>query len=117
MVKNVYWCSCTCYICSVVIKLEFYRQPFEKYSNFTFHENTLSGSRVVPCGQSRSSYLSLFAILRKRLTRSSQNLVGGTKVKTAQNNAQKTKSGSVIYGYDQKGKENKQTCTPVEKDK
>jgi hypothetical protein len=32
------------------IKLEFSRQIFEKYSNMKFHENSFSGSRVVPCG-------------------------------------------------------------------
>jgi len=33
------------------MKLEFSRQHFEKYSNFKFHENPFSGSRVVTCGQ------------------------------------------------------------------
>jgi len=33
------------------MKLEFFRQIFEKYSNIRFHENPSSGSRVVPCGQ------------------------------------------------------------------
>jgi len=33
------------------MKLEFYRQLFEKYSNIKFHENPSSGSPVVPCGQ------------------------------------------------------------------
>jgi hypothetical protein len=30
------------------MKLEFYRQIFEKCSNIKFHENPSSGSRVVP---------------------------------------------------------------------
>jgi hypothetical protein len=33
------------------MELEFYRQIFEEYSNIKFHENSFSGSRVVPCGQ------------------------------------------------------------------
>ena len=33
------------------MKLEFFRQFFEKYSNIKFHENPFSGSRVVTCGQ------------------------------------------------------------------
>jgi hypothetical protein len=33
------------------MKLEFYRQIFEKFSNVKFHENPSSGSRVVPCVQ------------------------------------------------------------------
>jgi len=33
------------------MKLEFPRQIFQKYSNFKFHENPSSGSRVVSCGQ------------------------------------------------------------------
>ena len=33
------------------IKLEFYQQIFEKYSNIKFHENPSSENRVVPCGQ------------------------------------------------------------------
>ena len=32
------------------MKLEFYGQIFEKYSNTKFHENPSSGSRVVPSG-------------------------------------------------------------------
>ena len=35
----------------VLIKLEFSRQIFEKYSNIKSHENPSSWSRVVPCGQ------------------------------------------------------------------
>jgi hypothetical protein len=33
------------------MKLEFYRQIFEIYSNIKFYENPSSGSRVVPCGR------------------------------------------------------------------
>jgi hypothetical protein len=33
------------------MKLEFSRQIFEKHSNFKFHENLSSESRVVSCGQ------------------------------------------------------------------
>jgi hypothetical protein len=33
------------------MKLDFSRQIFEKIFNTKFHENSLSESRVVPCGQ------------------------------------------------------------------
>jgi len=41
----------TRYSCQVLSKLEFSRQIFEKQPNLKFHENTSSGSPVVPCGQ------------------------------------------------------------------
>jgi len=34
-----------------LIKLEFYRKIFEKYSNVKFHENPSIGSGFVPCGR------------------------------------------------------------------
>jgi hypothetical protein len=34
-----------------LIKVELYLQIFEKYSNIKFYENSSSGSRVVPAGQ------------------------------------------------------------------
>ena len=37
--------------CPILMKLEFPLQIFEKSSNFKFHENSFSGSRVVPCGR------------------------------------------------------------------
>jgi len=36
---------------SGLMKLEFSRKIFEKYSNIKFHENPSSGSRVIPYGQ------------------------------------------------------------------
>jgi len=33
------------------MKVEFFRQIFEKYSNIKFQENPSSESRVVPCRQ------------------------------------------------------------------
>ena len=41
----------TRYSCPAVMKLEFSRQIFEKYSNANFHGNPISGSQAVPCGQ------------------------------------------------------------------
>jgi len=35
----------------ILVKLEFSRHIFEKYSNMKFYENPSSGSRVVPWGQ------------------------------------------------------------------
>jgi len=40
-----------CYFLQILIKPEFSRQIFGKYSNTKFQENPLIGSRVVPCGQ------------------------------------------------------------------
>jgi hypothetical protein len=39
------------YSCPILIKLEFSRQFFEKYSTIKFDENRSSGSQVVPCGR------------------------------------------------------------------
>jgi hypothetical protein len=41
----------TCYICQILIKLEFSRQIFGKYSDIEFHENPSSWIRLVPGGQ------------------------------------------------------------------
>jgi hypothetical protein len=41
----------TRYSCQNVMKPKFARRIFEKYTNAKFHENSSSGSRVVPCGQ------------------------------------------------------------------
>jgi len=35
----------------ILMKLEFCRHVFEKYSNMKFHENPPSGIRVIPCGR------------------------------------------------------------------
>ena len=37
--------------CQILMKLEFCREIFEKYSNITFHENPSTGSLVVPYGR------------------------------------------------------------------
>jgi hypothetical protein len=37
------------YLCQILMKLEFSRHMFEKYSNIKFHENPSSGSQVVAC--------------------------------------------------------------------
>ena len=38
MIKNLYWSSCkvACYACQILMKLQFSRQIFEKYSNIKF---------------------------------------------------------------------------------
>jgi hypothetical protein len=41
----------TRYSCLVLMKLEFSRRIFEKYSNMKFHENPFRWSRVVQCGR------------------------------------------------------------------
>jgi len=67
MIKNVCWfVCCILYSCPILIKLEFSRQIFEKYSNMTFHENPSNGNRVVPCRRSDNANLvvTFFSILR-----------------------------------------------------
>jgi hypothetical protein len=39
------------YSCQRLIKFEFFRQIFEKYSTIKFHENLSSWRWIVPCGQ------------------------------------------------------------------
>jgi len=39
------------YCCHILIKLEFSRHIFKKFSHVKFHENPSCGSRVVPCGR------------------------------------------------------------------
>jgi len=36
------------YSCQILMKLEFSREVFERYSNIKFHENPSSGGRAVP---------------------------------------------------------------------
>ena len=39
------------YSSQILMKHEFSRQIFEKYSNIIFHENSANGSLIVPCGE------------------------------------------------------------------
>ena len=41
----------TLYSCQILMRLKFFLNIFEKYSNINFHENPSSGSRVFPCEQ------------------------------------------------------------------
>jgi len=41
------------------MKLEFSRQILDKFSNIKFYENPSSGSRVVPCGRTDMSKLTV----------------------------------------------------------
>jgi len=49
------------------MKLEFFRQIFEKFSNIEFRDSPSNGSQVVPCGRTDRQDESLFALLRSRL--------------------------------------------------
>ena len=59
----------TRYSYQILMKLEFSRHIFDKYSNIKFNENPSSGSRVVPRGQTGHNEANsrLFAILRTRI--------------------------------------------------
>jgi hypothetical protein len=46
---NVHLWSCTRYSCQIVLRLEFSRLIFDKFSNIVLHKNASSGSRGVPC--------------------------------------------------------------------
>ena len=56
------------YSWQILMKLEFSRQIFEKYSHVQCHENTSSGSRVVPC---------------RRVKRQAGRQIGLTKLRVA----------------------------------
>jgi len=43
--------SSACHSCQTLMKLEFYRQIFTKFSNIKFYENPNIGSGIVPCGR------------------------------------------------------------------
>ena len=43
--------STTRHSCRILTKLEFFQQILEQSSNAKFHENSSSGNRVVPCGE------------------------------------------------------------------
>ena len=46
--KNAYWSYCTApAFCQILVRLEFSRHIFEKYSSIKFHANPSSESRVV----------------------------------------------------------------------
>ena len=65
----VYRSSCTVpgIVVTLYWNLKFLDRFFEKNLNTKFYENSLSGSRVVPCGQTdRQTWQSLFAISRTR---------------------------------------------------
>jgi hypothetical protein len=47
---------------SDLIKLEFSRQIFEKYSNIKFHKNSSSGRRVVPCRTDRRTDMTMLIV-------------------------------------------------------
>jgi len=52
MIKNVHRSSFEApHSCQILMKLEFSRQIFEKYSYIKFHESPSSGSRGVPRGR------------------------------------------------------------------
>jgi hypothetical protein len=47
------------YSWQILMKLEFSQQIFEKYSNIKFHGNLSCGSRVVPCGRTDMTKLTV----------------------------------------------------------
>jgi hypothetical protein len=49
-VHRDFWSPCTC---EILVKLEFSRYIFEKYSKIKFYKNSSSGSQVVPRGPTK----------------------------------------------------------------
>jgi hypothetical protein len=52
----------TRYSCQILMKLEFYRQVFEKYTNIKFHDHPFSGSRVVPRERTDGQLIVIFTV-------------------------------------------------------
>jgi hypothetical protein len=74
IIINVHWSSCkVLLILSDVNKICIFQQVFERYSNIKFHENSSSGSLVVPCGrtdghgQANRSFLHFCGIVLKAM--------------------------------------------------
>ena len=65
----------TRYSCPILVKLEFSRQFFEKYSDNKFHENTSIGSRVVPCVQTegRTDMTKLIVVFFRNFSNAPKN--------------------------------------------
>jgi hypothetical protein len=61
MIENVYWSSrkVPVIFCPILMKLDFSRQIFEKSSNIKFQENPSCGNRVVPCGRTDMTKLTV----------------------------------------------------------
>jgi len=65
----------TRYSCQVLIKHEFSRQIFEKYTNIKFHEILSSGSRVVPCRQKRQTDMTKLTVAFLTFANAPKNLL------------------------------------------
>jgi hypothetical protein len=61
MIINVYRSSCKVpvFIVRFLMKFEFSQHIFDKYSNIKFRESPSSGSRMVPCGQTDRTKLTV----------------------------------------------------------
>jgi hypothetical protein len=75
-----------CYCCQIM-KLEFFGQALEIYSNTKFYKNLSSGSRVVPCGRTDKhdkdiSRLSQFCERAKKRTTQTSALYMKGHIKT-----------------------------------
>jgi len=70
------------YSCPVLMRFEFWKHSFEKYSNNKFQENLSNGSRFVPCGQTDGGMIRLdeaksrFSQVRERTKKCTVNQKG-----------------------------------------
>jgi len=64
----------TRYSCQILNKLGFPPQIFENSSNAKFHETSPSGSRVVPCGQTRRTDKTRLLITFRNFTNAAKNI-------------------------------------------
>ena len=51
-------------MCQILIKLEFSRQFFKKYTGIDFRDNPSCGSHIVPCGRKKDERQSGLQTLR-----------------------------------------------------
>jgi hypothetical protein len=60
--------------CKILVKREFCRQIFEKYSNIKFHEIPSSESRAVPCGRAdRQTDMTKLIVALRNLAKAPKN--------------------------------------------
>jgi len=65
----------THYSCQILIKPEFSRQIFKKYTNIKFHENLSCGIRVIPCRQMGQRDMTRLTVAFRAFANAPKNLL------------------------------------------
>jgi len=68
------------------MKLKFFQQIFQKYSNSKFHKNPSNGRRVVPCGRADRRPETCFSQLCERASISSNSFIKTQLISLRQTN-------------------------------